>query len=150
MALGKKSYLTIASTAFVAAIILWVAHENWIDPAISNLQPVLDSYWLMIHVAVIVGSYGPLTLGMILGLTSLLLMVLTNKKNFKKIEQLRSDLIEQGDDLINETIEQFPSLDRQQMRQLVRNAAKEAKAEKPGKGYKELFQYLKDAHTITY
>jgi cytochrome c-type biogenesis protein CcsB len=86
LALGKKSYLTIASTAFVAAIILWVAHENWVDPAISNLQPVLDSYWLMIHVAVIVASYGPFTLGMILGLTSLLLMVLTNKKNFKKID----------------------------------------------------------------
>ncbi len=86
LALGKKSHLTIASTAFVAAIILWVAHENWIDPAISNLQPVLDSYWLMIHVAVIVGSYGPLTLGMILGLTSLLLMVLTNKNNFKKMK----------------------------------------------------------------
>ncbi len=84
--LGRKSYLTIASTAFVAAIILWVAHENWIDPSISNLQPVLDSYWLMIHVAVIVASYGPFTLGMILGLTSLLLMVLTTKKNFKKME----------------------------------------------------------------
>ncbi len=77
LTLGRKSYLTIASTAFVAAIILWVAHENWIDPSISNLQPVLDSYWLMIHVAVIVASYGPFTLGMILGLTSLLLMALT-------------------------------------------------------------------------
>jgi len=86
LTLGRKSYLTIASTAFVAAIILWVAHENWIDPSISNLQPVLDSYWLMIHVAVIVASYGPFTLGMILGLTSLLLMVLTTKKNFKKME----------------------------------------------------------------
>ena len=86
LALGKKSYLTVASTAFVAAIILWVAHENWIDPTISNLQPVLDSYWLMIHVAVIVASYGPLTLGMILGLTSLLLMVLSTKKNLKKMK----------------------------------------------------------------
>jgi cytochrome c-type biogenesis protein CcsB len=85
LTLGRKSYLTIASTAFVAAIILWVAHENWVDPAISNLQPVLDSYWLMIHVAVIVASYGPFTLGMILGMTSLLLMVLTNKNNFKKM-----------------------------------------------------------------
>ncbi len=86
LTLGRKSNLTIASTAFVAAIILWVAHENWIDPSISNLQPVLDSYWLMIHVAVIVASYGPFTLGMILGLTSLLLMVLTTKKNFKKMD----------------------------------------------------------------
>jgi len=76
--------------------------------------------------------------------------VMLNKNNqaevmIKKIEQLRSDLIEQGDDLINETIEQYPALERQKMRQMVRNAAKEVKAEKPAKGYKELFQYLKDA-----
>lgn len=86
LAFGRRSDLTIASTAFVAAIILWVAHENWLDPAIANLQPVLDSYWLMIHVAVIVASYGPFTLGLILGATSLLLMILTTKGNFKKME----------------------------------------------------------------
>ncbi|KAG1658284.1 Protein NrfI [Nymphon striatum] len=38
------------------------AHQNWVDPAVGNLVPVLDSYWLMIHTSVIVGSYGPLTL----------------------------------------------------------------------------------------
>ena len=86
LAFGRKSDLTIASTAFVAAIILWVAHQNWLDPAISTLVPVLDSYWLMIHVAVIVASYGPFTLGMILGSTALLLMILTTKKNKKKMD----------------------------------------------------------------
>ncbi|MGJ8666209.1 MAG: cytochrome c biogenesis protein CcsA [Patiriisocius sp.] len=86
LAFGRKSDLTIASTAFVAAIILWVAHRNWLDPAISNLVPVLDSYWLMIHVAVIVASYGPFTLGMILGVTALILMLLTNEKNKTKME----------------------------------------------------------------
>ncbi|WP_411768520.1 cytochrome c biogenesis protein CcsA [Winogradskyella sp. A3E31] len=78
---GRKSNLTIAATAFVTSIILMVAHWNWMDPAIANLQPVLDSYWLMIHVAVIVASYGPFTLSMILGLVSLLLMILTSKNN---------------------------------------------------------------------
>ena len=81
LAFGRKSNLTIASTAFVAAIILWVANQNWLDPSIANLQPVLDSYWLMIHVAVIVASYGPFTLGMILGATALLLMLLTTERN---------------------------------------------------------------------
>ena len=57
--LGKKSDLTFASTAFVTAMILMIAHWNWMDPSIGNLQPVLNSYWLMIHVAIIVGSYGP-------------------------------------------------------------------------------------------
>jgi cytochrome c-type biogenesis protein CcsB len=83
--LGLKSDLTFASTAFVTAMILMIAHWNWMDPSIGNLQPVLDSYWLMIHVAIIVGSYGPLTLGMILGLTTLLLMILTTSKNKEKM-----------------------------------------------------------------
>ena len=83
--LGIKSDLTFASTAFVTAMILMIAHWNWMDPSIGNLQPVLDSYWLMIHVAIIVGSYGPLTLGMILGIITLLLMILTTPKNKEKM-----------------------------------------------------------------
>ncbi|MDT0644474.1 cytochrome c biogenesis protein CcsA [Zunongwangia sp. F363] len=86
LAFGRKSNLTIASTAFVSAIILMIAHGNWTDPAIANLVPVLDSYWIMIHVSVIVGSYGPLTLGMILGVVALLLMILTNSSNKKKMD----------------------------------------------------------------
>ena len=83
---ARKSDITVASTAFVTSIILMIAHWNWMDPAIANLQPVLDSYWLMIHVAVIVASYGPFTLGMILGVVALLLMLLTNTKNKAKME----------------------------------------------------------------
>jgi cytochrome c-type biogenesis protein CcsB len=82
---GKDSNFTIASTAFVTSMILMIAHWNSIDPAISNLQPVLDSYWLMIHVSVIVGSYGPFTLAFVLGLVSLLLMILTTEKNKKRM-----------------------------------------------------------------
>jgi cytochrome c-type biogenesis protein CcsB len=83
---GRKSPLTMASTAFVVGMILMIAHWNWMDPAIANLQPVLDSYWLMIHVAVIVGSYGPLALGMIIGAVSLLLMIIASSRNKKKIK----------------------------------------------------------------
>ena len=77
LAFGRKSKLTIAATAFVASMVLMIAHWNWMDPEIANLVPVLDSYWLMIHVAVIVGSYGPFALGMILGIISLILILLT-------------------------------------------------------------------------
>ncbi|NHF60244.1 cytochrome c biogenesis protein CcsA [Flavobacteriaceae bacterium TP-CH-4] len=86
LSLGRKNDMTIAASAFVAGMLLWIAHQNWVDPAIGTLQPVLDSYWLMIHVAVIVGSYGPLTVGMILGLVALLLMILTTRKNKVKME----------------------------------------------------------------
>ena len=83
---GRKSNLTLAATTFVASMILMIAHWNWMDPAIANLQPVLDSYWLMIHVAVIVGSYGPFALSMIIGGVALLLMVMTTPKNKLKMD----------------------------------------------------------------
>lgn len=85
LAFGRKSELTVASTAFVASMILMVAHWNWTDPEIGNLVPVLNSYWLMIHVAVIVASYGPFALAMILGLVSMILMLFTNSKNKEKM-----------------------------------------------------------------
>ncbi|MCF6213605.1 MAG: cytochrome c biogenesis protein CcsA [Flavobacteriaceae bacterium] len=89
---GRKSTLTIAATAFVTSMILMIAHWNWMDPAIGNLVPVLDSYWLMIHVAIIVASYGPFTLGLILGMISLLLFALVNKNNKKKLDKTIKEL----------------------------------------------------------
>ena len=83
---GRKSNLTIAAAAFVSAMILMVAHWSWMDPAIANLEPVLQGYWLMIHVSVIVASYGPFAIGAILGIIALLLMILTNKENKKRID----------------------------------------------------------------
>jgi len=75
--------------------------------------------------------------------------LMLNKNNqadvlLNKIETIRTELIANGDSQINELLVQYPELERQKLRQLVRQAAKEAKAEKPAKGYKELFQYLKD------
>ncbi|MDO6801860.1 cytochrome c biogenesis protein CcsA [Wenyingzhuangia sp. 1_MG-2023] len=89
---GRKSSLTVAATAFVAAMILMIAHWNWMDPQIANLQPVLNSYWLMIHVAIIVASYGPFTLSMILGLVVLILMILTTSKNKKSLRHKIDEL----------------------------------------------------------
>jgi len=83
---GRKSNLTIAATAFVTSMIMMIAHWNAVDPAIANLQPVLDSYWVLIHVSIIVGSYGPFTLAFVLGLVSLLLMILTTEKNKERMD----------------------------------------------------------------
>lgn len=85
LAFDRKSKLTVASSGFVTAMILMAAYMNWIDPQIANLQPVLNSYWLMIHVAVIVASYGPFALGMILGFVSLVLILFTTENNKEKM-----------------------------------------------------------------
>ena len=83
---GRKSSLTISATTFVSSMILMIAHWNWMDPSIANLQPVLNSYWLMIHVAVIVASYGPFSISMIIGIISLLLIIILNNKNKTRVK----------------------------------------------------------------
>lgn len=63
---------------------------------------------------------------------------------FVRLEALRDDLITQGNTAVESLIEDFPNIERQKIKQLIRNAAKEKKAEKLGKHYKNLFTYLKE------
>jgi cytochrome c-type biogenesis protein CcsB len=86
LAFGRKSELTVAATTFLTAIILGFAHLNWLDPEIANLVPVLNSWWMLVHVSIIVASYGPFALSMILGVFALFLYIFTTNKNKKKIE----------------------------------------------------------------
>ena len=58
------------------------------------------------------------------------------------LEQWRDRLIDGDDKLLTELIEQFPQIDRQHIRQLVRNAALEVKRQKPPKSKRQLFKYL--------
>ncbi len=78
---SRRSKMTVAATTFLASIILFVAHLSWMDPEITNLVPVLKSYWLTIHVSVITASYGFLALGALLGFLNLILMVMKSPKN---------------------------------------------------------------------
>ena len=63
---------------------------------------------------------------------------------FERLESLRDQLIEQGNETIEALLTEFESMERQKLRQLVRHAAKEKKAEKLGKHYRNLFAYLKE------
>ena len=83
---SKKSPITLAATAILSGLILFVAHLNWLDPEITNLVPVLKSYWLMIHVAVITASYGFLGLGALLGFITLWLYIIRHGENRIDIE----------------------------------------------------------------
>lgn len=65
-------------------------------------------------------------------------------KAFHKLENTRDDLIARGDDAINQTLNEHPQLDRQKLRQLVRQVKKQQEQNKPPKAARELFQYLKD------
>lgn len=83
----KKTPFSLAAAAVLSALTLFVAHLSWMNPEITNLVPVLKSYWLTIHVSVITASYGFLGMGMIIGLLNLLLYVMKTDKNNKRIQQ---------------------------------------------------------------
>lgn len=66
-----------------------------------------------------------------------------------QLEQWRDRLIEGDDKLLTELIDQFPVIDRQHIRQLVRNSAAEKKRNKPPKSYRLLFKYLSEIKRTT-
>ena len=82
---SRKSALAFAATALLSAIALSVAGMSWMNPEITNLVPVLKSYWLIVHVAVISSSYGFLALGAILGFLNLILIIGKNPKNAARL-----------------------------------------------------------------
>ncbi|RLD80135.1 MAG: cytochrome C biogenesis protein [Bacteroidetes bacterium] len=88
----KKSSITLAATAILASITLMVANLSWMNPEITNLVPVLKSYWLTIHVSVITASYGFLALGALIGLLSLITMIFVTKKNGERLNLTISEL----------------------------------------------------------
>ncbi len=82
---SRQSPITLASTSILAGLILFVAHLSWMNPQITNLVPVLNSYWLSIHVSMITASYGFLGLGALLGFITLLLYIFGNGENRDQI-----------------------------------------------------------------
>jgi cytochrome c-type biogenesis protein CcsB len=84
---SRRTATPLAATAVLAWMMLHTAHLSWMDPQLTNLVPVLKSYWLTIHVAVIASSYGFLGLASLLGFLNLVLMGLQSRKNREKVEQ---------------------------------------------------------------
>jgi cytochrome c-type biogenesis protein CcsB len=82
---SRQSLFALASTSILASILLMVAHLSWLDPEITNLVPVLKSYWLTIHVSVITSSYGFFGLAALLGLINLLFMIFKNPENAPRL-----------------------------------------------------------------
>ena len=60
-----------------------------------------------------------------------------------KLELLRDELMEQGDDALAKLLDEHPNADRQHLRNLIRSAQKEKAQNKPPKAYRDIYQYLK-------
>ena len=89
---SRKSAFALSATGVLASMTLMVAHLSFMDPEITNLVPVLKSYWLTLHVSIITGSYGFLGLGAILGLITMILIALSNNTNRARISATVDEL----------------------------------------------------------
>lgn len=73
-----------AAGFMVAVIMMGFAHGgSALDPQITPLVPVLKSYWLIVHVAIIVSSYGFFALSMIIAVISLVFYIISDKPTYK-------------------------------------------------------------------
>lgn len=79
----KYSHLIVLCTSALAALILLVILQiTNINSGLENVQAVLDSqYWLIIHVLMIVGSYGAFILSGVFGHIFLAGLFFTKKEN---------------------------------------------------------------------
>ncbi|MBX1886564.1 c-type cytochrome biogenesis protein CcsB [Campylobacter peloridis] len=90
---SRKSPIALSLTSILAGVTLGVAHLSQMDPQITNLVPVLQSYWLTIHVSVITASYGFLGLCALLGIFVLVLLTML-KNNGKHNENILRNITE--------------------------------------------------------
>ena len=64
-------------------------------------------------------------------------------KILHNLEKWRDRLLEEGDKALEDLLIEAPNADRQHLRQLVRQSAKETQLKKPPKSAREIFKYLK-------
>ena len=82
---GNVSNALIPAAGFMVAVIMMgFAHGgSALDPQITPLVPVLKSYWLIIHVAIITSSYGFFALSMIIAVFVLIFFIISDKKQYR-------------------------------------------------------------------
>ncbi len=76
----RKSLLALSSAMLLAGVFMLSAYLGNIDPVITNLVPVLQSFWLSVHVSIITASYGFLGVGAVIGFVTLILFILRSQK----------------------------------------------------------------------
>ena len=67
----------------------------------------------------------------------------------RQAEQWRDRLLADGDDALAALLEEFPTADRQKLRQLVRNATDERVKNKPPRAFRDLFREVRELLSST-
>jgi cytochrome c-type biogenesis protein CcsB len=89
---ARTNAMVLSVSSILSGLTLFVAQMSWLNPEITNLVPVLRSYWLAIHVAVITASYGFLGVSAIIGFVNLLMGSFRTQANNSRINLSISQL----------------------------------------------------------
>ncbi|MCB9188803.1 MAG: cytochrome c biogenesis protein CcsA [Flavobacteriales bacterium] len=82
----RYSKIVTGAAAMMAFFVLMTAGHSQYDPQMSDLEPVLKSYWLNIHVLFITVSYSFFGKGFILSLINLGIMAFRKDSNLKRTD----------------------------------------------------------------
>lgn len=86
--LTRISTVILAAVCLLSGFFIFVSQMNLLDPEITPLQPVLKSYWLMIHVAIITSSYAFLGLAFVLGFVNMILYAVRGPKSKSEVTKI--------------------------------------------------------------
>ena len=89
---ARRNPMVLAAASILSGLTLFVAQMSWLNPEITNLVPVLKSYWLTIHVAIITASYGFVGVSAIIGIINLLMAAFRNSSNQIRIKATVSQM----------------------------------------------------------
>jgi len=85
LVVGRKQPVVLALSLILSFTFLFVASMNNANPEIGNLVPVLKSYWLSIHVAVITSSYALFAMVMMMALVNMVLYAVSKPAKLNQI-----------------------------------------------------------------
>lgn len=82
----NSNTIILSAGCLVAVIMMGFAHGgSELNPQITPLVPVLKSYWLMIHVAIITSSYGFFGFSALIGIMVLFLFIFSQSYQLKNV-----------------------------------------------------------------
>lgn len=70
-------------------------------------------------------------------------------RSLHELEHWRTRLLDEGDQAVGEAMQTFPGIEAQPLRQLIRDAKREATQQKPPAAQRKLFQYLKQFQVVS-
>lgn len=84
--------IALAASGIMAFLMLMTAGHSSYDPQLTNLVPVLKSYWLIIHVATLTISYSFFGASFILGIVNLLINIFRKASNSTRLMEIIKEL----------------------------------------------------------